>query len=541
MLSQEQIEFISEVIPENIRNMFTEEHLLIIDWLLNGTGNGAVVARAGSGKTWLGVYIIIAILSAQKHERILYCCFGKKNQEELSEKIKKQIKAIQKELKDATSADTKTIHSMALGILYAISKGKMGKNFEGKYRKIIQKFLKSHKKLKELGATPKVKAAIDSEDFEPIKPAVDLINFSRSQLSKPTPSNLEYIARHFAITLPQCPQERKFLFNVVSEAMHEGFQTVAKEWDFADTLWKVWGSNLRPKQYDWIIVDEAQDLSPAQLEIVRRSLRGKGRLLFVGDPEQAIMGFAGADHRSLERIIDKMQCDVMSLSICYRCPSKILDLAREIVPDIKNAPNAIEGEIFNIEANEIASKVRKQDMILCRTTAPLISLCLSLIHKGIPAKVLGRDIGEGLLSTARNISKRTDFDGWLRFDRAVNKWKEREVAKLVNMEEKQRLGIEQGIRDKAHCLTTIWGKSKPNTMAKLERSVRALFSEDKAPVTLCTVHKAKGLEADNIFIIKPELLGKPPWCRGGWQAKQEMNLRYVAVTRPLKTLTFVTQ
>ena len=58
-------------------------------------------------------------------------------------------------------------------------------------------------------------------------------------------------------------------------------------------------------------------------------------------------------------------------------------------------------------------------------------------------------------------------------------------------------------------------------------------------VVLSTVHRAKGLETDRVFIICPEIL---PWIMPSqleWERQQEMNLRYVAITRPKKTLVYV--
>jgi len=53
---------------------------------------------------------------------------------------------------------------------------------------------------------------------------------------------------------------------------------------------------------------------------------------------------------------------------------------------------------------------------------------------------------------------------------------------------------------------------------------------------LSTVHKAKGLEANRVFIIRPDLMPLPN--SRGWQAAQEKNLHYVAVTRAKYELVY---
>ena len=71
--------------------------------------------------------------------------------------------------------------------------------------------------------------------------------------------------------------------------------------------------------------------------------------------------------------------------------------------------------------------------------------------------------------------------------------------------------------------------------------LNTLFSDTRNgnAVTLSTVHKAKGLEADNVFILLPEFL---PFLRKDqqqWEIEQEYNLKYVAITRAKKNLYYV--
>jgi DNA helicase II / ATP-dependent DNA helicase PcrA len=71
------------------------------------------------------------------------------------------------------------------------------------------------------------------------------------------------------------------------------------------------------------------------------------------------------------------------------------------------------------------------------------------------------------------------------------------------------------------------------------REIENLFTDGTAAVELSTIHRAKGLEVDRVFIIRPDKL---PLCWKGqlpWQAKQEQNLKYVAITRAKKELYWV--
>ena len=50
-----------------------------------------------------------------------------------------------------------------------------------------------------------------------------------------------------------------------------------------------------------------------------------------------------------------------------------------------------------------------------------------------------------------------------------------------------------------------------------------------------TIHRAKGLEADTVHLVRPDLLPHP--MARGWQVEQETHLRYVAHTRANRSLT----
>jgi len=70
----------------------------------------------------------------------------------------------------------------------------------------------------------------------------------------------------------------------------------------------------------------------------------------------------------------------------------------------------------------------------------------------------------------------------------------------------------------------------------LKSTIDELFSDAQASIWLSSVHRAKGLEADRVFIIRPEQL-PPRWSKPGtWQYEQELNLKYVAMTRAKKEL-----
>ena len=68
--------------------------------------------------------------------------------------------------------------------------------------------------------------------------------------------------------------------------------------------------------------------------------------------------------------------------------------------------------------------------------------------------------------------------------------------------------------------------------------IDALFSDSTSGIVLSTVHKAKGLEADTVHILNPELMPSR-WAKKEWEREQESNLIYVAYTRAKQKLSFI--
>ena len=250
---------------------------------------------------------------------------------------------------------------------------------------------------------------------------------------------------------------------------------------------------------------------------------------------QAIYGFAGADCDSVKNIIEAMDATMLPLSVCYRCPISHVKLAQKIVPKIQWAEGAKEGEVLDITEEKLHELVKEGDLVLCRTNAPLLKTCYQLIAEGVPAKVRGRKIGEGLVKIVKDIRKKVgDFD---RFIEALEGWTEDQVWK-IERQKGDNDGAKAIIYDKTACLRVVYGHSGSNSYDELMRSIGDLFSDNREAVMLSTVHKAKGLEADRVFILKPELMPHP-MAKQAWELEQEMNLLYVALTRAKETLVFV--
>ena len=97
----------------------------------------------------------------------------------------------------------------------------------------------------------------------------------------------------------------------------------------------------------------------------------------------------------------------------------------------------------------------------------------------------------------------------------------------------------QMLRDKVAALHICIEHFNASSVASLCQKIENLFSDDREGVWLSSIHKAKGLENDRVFIIKPDKLPLTWEGQMDWQYEQEMNLRYVAITRAKEELVWV--
>lgn len=282
-------------------------------------------------------------------------------------------------------------------------------------------------------------------------------------------------------------------------------------------------------KYDMVVVDECQDMNAAQIILARGVCHRGGRIVVVGDPHQAIYGFRGADSHSMERLESELSAKRLGLTTTYRCPKAVVAIAQTIVPDFKAAPSAPEGIVRSLDSQELANAAQPGDFILSRKNAPLASTCLSLLRQGKRAVIRGRDFGATLVKIVEKQEAKDLFD----LQEKINTWQQNTVEVLLRQdapEAKIDLVSDQAetIKNLSEGLATI-----PELLSRMD----ALFSNNNigSAIICSSVHKAKGLEADRVFLLVDTLYpGK-----NGRDSEEERNIHYVAVTRAKKELVLV--
>jgi superfamily I DNA/RNA helicase len=209
--------------------------------------------------------------------------------------------------------------------------------------------------------------------------------------------------------------------------------------------------------------------------------------------------------------------------------------AQEIVPSIEAAENSIEGTVDSISLESFwrqifGAKVAEDQYVLSRTTAPLVSKCLETIRNGRKAFVRGRDIGKALFHTIDKIAEKAGSNRIENFLAALTDYRVEQIDRLT----KTNRGSEAiAVGDRCDTLEAL--STECSVTGDLERVINNIFSDDsKEGIEFSTIHKAKGREKPNVYMIAPHLLPHPKSPQHLLQI--ESNLEYVCITRAQENL-----
>jgi DNA helicase-2/ATP-dependent DNA helicase PcrA len=304
--------------------------------------------------------------------------------------------------------------------------------------------------------------------------------------------------------------------------------------DFDDMIYLPVAMKYSLPTFDNVFVDECQDLNRAQIEMILGMVKKpNGRIIAVGDPKQSIYGFRGADVEAMPRIKEVLNAKELPLSVCYRCPTSHIELAKELVSYIEAAPNAKEGIVENISKDQFSQMVdsEKDPLVLCRTNAPMISYALRLIKEGRKAHVRGSDIGAFL----RGVIIGFNTNSISELNSKIDEWENAQLEFLTKRW--ASAAVQETICDYADVMRE-FARQSANPYDVVQ-TIDRVFSDAKDGTIFSSVHRAKGLEADTVYIIRPDQLPLIRKDQKEWELEQEYNLKYVALTRSKNKLVFV--
>lgn len=485
-----------QVVPERKPAEYWSDYQnKIFKHVSEGDGHSVVLASPGAGKS---TTIVESLHHVPKGEESLCLAFNKSVASELT-------------LRVPLGTEARTFHRMGLDTV----RSEWGEVYNLKGRESIDQDDEGTMQLaaKFCGSSDKTLRLRES--------IVWAVKMSKTMLAG-TPPQIEAVCCEFGI--PSCGISDKDFAEIVFKIL----ETTKKEpltlnghrvISFDDMLWLPYVHGWMPKQYDRVFVDEAQDLSASRIHLTLKALKKDGRICAVGDRKQAIYHFCGAHPGVIDELIDDMDATQLPLSVSYRCPRKIVNLAQEINPDIKAHGGAEDGHIWYSSADELHKKiVGKQSAVLSRNNFALVSTAFDLVKRGVKAHIIGKDIGN-------------------RFVWRINNWEPRTVEQLQNSisswcEEACARSPRNAYRITDEAQSIMCFTRNEDTVEGVKDAIKEFFAESRTDqVKLSTVHKAKGLEWDHVFMLdKTFRVGK---------SEEEDNICYVAITRAKKSLTFV--
>lgn len=488
--------------------------LAIIDFIKNGNGNLVVEANAGVGKTFT---LIKCIEEIPGDKSILLTAFNR----DIANVLKRKVKGID-------NITVCTLHSLGLQMLQ--------RNFpkdelildEFKYKSYINTNIKSLSSINTY--------ELNKRDFARYMSNIEaFINFGRCYLCE-TVKDLEFIEDRYGIS--SIADEKEVALDVL-----EWGKCNLSQIDYTDMIWLPNVLFCKPygMLYDWIMVDEAQDLSTCQREIILKCRKINTRMVCVGDENQCIYAFSSANPESFKSL--KMLPNTVSLplSISYRCAKNIVDFANKLVPSIEANDDGRTGEIkYDVGLD----KVQDGDMVLCRNNAPLMQVYVDFIKQGKKCFIRGKDIGLNLKNMVKRtgiavLNKSLQEDGvFVRlYDMLFDMINEITTKYNVTYADAVESATISNKLDMIKALEIL--SDDINTADDLIEKINSIFSDrKKGGISLSTIHKAKGLEADNVYIVCKSLMPSSK-AKKDWEIRQEYNLMYVAYTRAKNVLGFV--
>lgn len=352
-------------------------------------------------------------------------------------------------------------------------------------------------------------------------------------------------------------------------------------------------------EFEHILIDEYQDTNGAQLELTQLILNKRQNLFVVGDFAQAIYSWRGADYRNMLALTSMYPTMIRyDLSQNYRSTQSILDVASGLIAHNTSHPvlslwtdqsagqkvTLYDAESDRHEVSFVRSEVSRylrggneeKIAILYRTNAQSRVFEEELLAFGIPYRLVGglrfyaRKEIKDLLSYLRLWVNQSDEVAYSRVEKLGKKklssylaWTENEKAKGVtdqttlqlldrilastdylkqfdehDEEDRSRIENIQELRSVAGSYSEVTVFLETVALVE-EEAQRRQGEEDSIAVSLMSIHSAKGLEFEHVFVVGLEE-GLFPHSRAlldRMQMEEERRLCYVALTRAKKTLT----
>ncbi len=308
-------------------------------------------------------------------------------------------------------------------------------------------------------------------------------------------------------------------------------------------------------QYRYFTVDEYQDISPLQQRLINAWLGNRQEICVVGDPAQTIYSFAGATPVFLNSFTKRFpEAQVIRLTTGYRSTPEIISTAnsilrsgemgqeivalnahgeRPVVTEYKDEASEVAGVISEIKKLTSQGIPASDIAVLARTNSQLSSLAKACIAEGIAYQLRDNE----------RFFDRIDVRDFLKGIRQASVIPAEGVYWLDELRALSQPFITSAITDGVTALLHLAreldadSSFSPKSLRAYLRELEDRAEQNNPPVmpvtTLATLHAAKGLEWEQVFLIGVNEGTLPTHDA---VADEERRLFYVGVTRAKRHL-----
>jgi len=520
--------------------ILTEQQKEVVDWISKGNGNCLISSVAGSGKS---TTIVDCIKRIPAEDKVYVLSFNTKIAKSMEENIVKQIPKRCYNGILTKKTQVRTLH--ATGKFLLDGKLKEFKNSEilneiskDFYAHKIKTYNSDLKKFKESGFSeinPKPTKPKLRNIFKILKEYFQLSQVNLIDDRSSREEIIEFI-EFYKIDIDITKD-----IDLIIKYTKNYFQKIIDIYElYSDINFDemLYLPNRCEKKFNfpfrWIFIDECQDLSKAAIELIKKIGNKNSRFIFVGDEDQSINGFAGADIRSMDQIKKTFKPKLFELTNTFRCAKQITKFAKRYVPRINCLESMKEGTVSEIKDFENMPELDNNDAILARKNASLITCAIKLIREkknfNFPPKIQ-KQIKDNL-SDLKEILDTAEFHN----NNIIFQ------LESIIQDESDSIEFNGCSKDKVEriefceSLSKLCEKDRSiKTFSDLENYLNIIINQKKGPL-LSTIHTQKGEEFEKVVIADFDLMPSSKPNEPEWAAVQEMNVLYVAVTRAKSSL-----
>ena len=331
----------------------------------------------------------------------------------------------------------------------------------------------------------------------------------------------------------------RFKVDIISKEI-ESYKKTYNLIDFTDMIQKFINCGRCPK-FDVIFIDEAQDLSLIQWNMLKKLQENADDVYIAGDDDQAIFGWAGAD---VESFIN-FEAEEIPLTKSNRIPKEVQEIALKIISKINDRIDKTYKPRNELGSINIVFSINQLDMskgswlVLGRTNELIKNIIPILKRKGVYFEnKSGKSISESLYKDILNWEK------WRKGEK-LNTIEITRIFERMNKEFKEKLDKEftlkeMGLKEKGPWYD-VFETVSPQLIAYI-RSMRINGEDLRLPprVKLSTIHGAKGGEADNVALLQDQTSNTLKASKKSTSKQDEENrVWYVGVTRTKQNLFLI--